>query len=512
VPPIDFEGNLRFDSNPVGIASPAFVALLAVAFLYPILLCALAFPTPFGDLREQINWGLQFPLYTWKHPPLQSWIAGLIALSGARDAWSYMLVAQLLNLLGFCYVAATAQLLLGRSSAVAALIALCSGLYFIGCIPTEALNADQLLFPLWSGILYHLVRALRKDLWRDWIALGLLCGLSLLAKYFSLALIAVLAANLLWISAYRRVFRNPRFYTAGFLCAVLFLPTAVSILQHSNALQYSYGRFYLKPFELRWDEHLALCIVSPLIYATPFVIGLGLSVRQKTASFGMRLDDESRLVVITASALFAFVLLLVLFAGLDFSLRFLNALYGFGILSVLCTARLTPTAVRYCLRMALCGWAVCLVGTVVYASCFVNNPLREPAPAAAAIIQHSWNSQFRCGPAYIVGNDRSAQAVALYFKGIVTGVSIGDWLHAQWVDRDRLRRFGAVVIATPANLADADFYSMLQKQTPRESVELPYRHTLSTTRHVYVYSFVAPTDCGSHSGLDNARGKAVEIR
>jgi hypothetical protein len=105
-----------------------------------------------------------------------------------------MLVAQLLNLLGFCYVAATAQLLLGRSSAVAALIALCSGLYFIGCIPTEALNADQLLFPLWSGILYHLVRALRKDLWRDWIALGLLCGLSLLAKYFSLALIAVLAA------------------------------------------------------------------------------------------------------------------------------------------------------------------------------------------------------------------------------------------------------------------------------------------------------------------------------
>jgi len=477
---------------------PPFVLLLGLAFLYPILLCALALPTPFTDLREQINWGLQFPLYTWKHPPLQSWIAGLVALTGARDAWAYMLVAQLLNFLGFFYVAATAFLLLGRTAAIAALIALGAGLYFIGCVPTDALNADQLLFPLWSGILYHLLRALRTDQWRDWIALGLLTGLSLLAKYFSVALIVVLVTNLTWISAYRRIFRNPRFYAAGIVCALLFMPTAISVLQHPNTLQYSYGRFFLKPFELPWVEKLSLCVVTPFLYAAPFAISLGLSIRRKTASLGMPLDDERRLIVATASALFAFVFILVLFAGLDFSPRFLNPLYGFIILSMLCTARLTPVAVHYCLRTALYGWALCLAGTLVYATCFLNAPLREPAPAAAAIIQRSWNLQFRCGPAYIVGDGHSAQVIALYFKGPVIGFSTGEWLYDQGVDRDRLRRLGAVIVATPDRMADADFFfSMFQNQTPRVSVELPYRRTLSARRHIYVYSFVAPGDCGS---------------
>src|SRR5262249_20059925 len=152
------------------------------------------------DLREQINWGLQFPLYTWKHPPLQSWVAGLVALTGARDAWLYILVAQILNFIGFFYVAAAARILLGKAGASAALIALGSGLFFIASTSTNALNADQLLFPLWSGILYHGVQALRQDRWRDWIALGIVVGLSLLAKYFSALLIVALAVNLIWIS------------------------------------------------------------------------------------------------------------------------------------------------------------------------------------------------------------------------------------------------------------------------------------------------------------------------
>ncbi len=61
-------------------------ALFAITFLFPVLLCAVFLPTPTDDLREQINVGLLFPLHTWKNPPLQSWLAGLVALTGARDA------------------------------------------------------------------------------------------------------------------------------------------------------------------------------------------------------------------------------------------------------------------------------------------------------------------------------------------------------------------------------------------------------------------------------------------
>ena len=42
--------------------SRTMVVLITIALLYPVVLCAVFFPTPFADLREQIHWGLNFPL------------------------------------------------------------------------------------------------------------------------------------------------------------------------------------------------------------------------------------------------------------------------------------------------------------------------------------------------------------------------------------------------------------------------------------------------------------------
>jgi hypothetical protein len=483
------------DAKAIRVRSPTMLLLLAIAFLYPILLCAFVFPTPFGDLREQINWGLQFPLYTYAHPPLQSWIAGLVALSGARDAWAYVLVAQLLNLLGFFYVAETARILFGASGATASWVALAGGLYFIGHVPTDALNADQLLFPLWSGVVYHLLQALRQGRWRDWTALGVVAGLSFLAKYFSGGLIIACAVGLIWIPKFRRVFHDPRFYLAAVICALLFLPTAVAVLLHQNTLTYSFEHFFLKPFDFGWLESIALFLVSPILFGFPFALGLLVTVQRKTTNLGLQLDDERRLVLTTALAISAFVLLLIVIGGLEFFPRYLTPLYGLGIIGVLCGVHLEPAAIQFCARLALYGWALCLAGTGVYISCFVNARLREPAPAAAAVLQHNWDSRFSCGPGYILGDGTSAFAIALYYTGRVTGVSVGDYLFAQWVDRDRLRRLGAIVITTPSRGAVFNFFSELPNQTPRATLAVPYRRTLSSAQHVYIYSFIAPQDC-----------------
>ena len=39
--------------------------------------------------------------------------------------------------------------------------------------PTRVLNADDLLFPLWSGTLYFYLESIRYNRWRDWLGLGL---------------------------------------------------------------------------------------------------------------------------------------------------------------------------------------------------------------------------------------------------------------------------------------------------------------------------------------------------
>ena len=490
-------GDVRSEQEVVGIDRREIALLLAIAFLYPIVECAIAFPTPYIDLREQINWGLQFPLYTWKHPPLQSWIVGLVALTGARDAWPYMLVAQILNFIGFYYVATTARILLDKAGADVALVALGSGLFFIASTSTNALNADQLLFPLWSGALYHSLQALRHDRWRDWIALGILAGLSLLAKYFSALLIVALTASLVWAGSLRRVFRNPGFYVAGLICGFLCLPTAIAVLGHQTSLQYGLGFF--RPDVFNWHKvtSVALLLASPLIYGVPFLIAVAVSIWRNNATLHLRLDNgEQRLVIGTALLLFASIFLLILVAGLEYLPRYFGPLYGFGILGLLCTVRIAPVGLRHCLRVALWSWAVFLVGTVAYAMYFVNDRLREPAPAAAAILQDEWNSQFSCGPAYLLGDPLSAYAIAPYFTRDVVGVSVGDYLLAQWVDRERLRRFGAILISTPAQEATLNWFSAIPNQSPRATMELPFRRTLSTRKQVYVYSFIAPANCG----------------
>jgi 4-amino-4-deoxy-L-arabinose transferase-like glycosyltransferase len=426
-----------------------------------------------------------------------------------------MLVAQILNFIGFFYVAATARILLGSAGVVAALIALCGGLFFIDSTSTNALNGDQILFPLWSGVLYHGLQALRQDRWRDWIALGIVVALSLLAKYFSALFLVALVANLIWNAPLRRTFRNPRFYIAALIGALLCLPTAIAVLSHQTSLYYGRGFFNLDLFDWRRAEGLALLLVSPLIYGVPFLIAVTISIRRKQATFHPRLDNsEQRLVVGTALLLIGSLFLLILVAGLIYPLRYFTPLYGIGILAMLCVVRITPAGMRLCLGVALWGWALSLVGTATYASLFLNSRLREPAPAAAVILRDAWNSQFSCGPAYLLGDPLSAYAVALYFPGGVTGVSIGDYWFAQWVDRVRLRRLGAIAISTPEREGELKLFSappsqvppsalpnlaplpVLPNQASRATIELPYRRTLSDRRHVYVYSFIAPEGCG----------------
>ncbi len=205
-------------------------------------------------------------------------------MSGARDAWTYILVAQLLNLLGFLYVAETARILFGASGATESWVALADGLFFVGHVPTDALNADQLLFPLWSGIMYHLLQGLRQGRWRDWIALGIVAGLSLLAKYFSAAFIIACVITLIWIPKFRGVFHDPRFYLAAVICAVLFLPTAIAVWLHQNTLRYGFAHFFLKPLDLGWLESIALFLVSPVLFGFPFAVGLLVTVQRKAVA------------------------------------------------------------------------------------------------------------------------------------------------------------------------------------------------------------------------------------
>src|SRR5262249_51774542 len=153
-------------------------ALLGVTFLFPVVICAVFFPTPAGDLREHINLGLTLPLYTGINPPLQTWIAGLVALTGARDGWAFVLVAQILNFVGLIYLAMIVRTFVGPNAVMPLVIIFCGSVYYSLATPSMVLNADQIQVPIWAAILFHALLAQRDNRWRDWLICGALFGVA----------------------------------------------------------------------------------------------------------------------------------------------------------------------------------------------------------------------------------------------------------------------------------------------------------------------------------------------
>lgn len=113
------------------------------------------------------------------------------------------------------------QILAALATAVSPML-LSTGRYY-------SMNSLDLL--LWTIAVLLLVVILREDRPGLWPLFGLVAGLGLLNKYSMGFLIAGIAAGLL-LTRHRRVFREPRFWAAGAVAGVLFLPHVLWQVSH----------------------------------------------------------------------------------------------------------------------------------------------------------------------------------------------------------------------------------------------------------------------------------------
>ncbi len=474
---------------------PAVIALLAITFFYPILLCAAAFPTPYIDIRELVSWGLTFPLTTWKQPPLQAWVLGVTALSGARDAWFFMAVAQLFNLLALFYVARIARDFISRNAVAPIVILVGGSAYLSGSLPTIALNADQLQAPLWAGLIYHAMRAARDDHWRDWILFGAMLALSFLAKYFIAVLVVALLVAAMIVPHYRRVFGNIRLYAACLLAGLIVLPYLIAVIRHPEA--FAYGTAFFAQQQSRLQAlynflHPVLLVLLPIGIAAIWLYPHGL----------IKIDRQTNSHVqflLIAAAAFALIVVALILIGLDYSQRYSYSFLAMSAALCLGVIRIEAGGLPRLTGVMLAIWAVVVPGTAVYAFTVLRPALREPAPLAAELIGRQWDRNFKCGPAYIMGTKDAAFGIALYFAGPgrwVIGVSAEDYLFgAHWVDRNRIRREGAILVGYNENEVAQLFVRDFPGRSKPLTLSLPYRRTWSDARQAYAYAFIAPEGC-----------------
>lgn len=185
--------------------SPAWSALLRHPWRLLALLClaqivcwtlapALINPAPPGDVVEGFMWGREWVLLTYKHPQLPGWLLETSHLLTGSFRWPQYLLSQLTVTTTFVLVYLLARDMLGPRRAIAAVLFMPS-IYFFGW-PTVQFNHDYAQMPFWAAICWLLWRAGRGDGPGWWLALGLVSGVGLYAK-FSTGLL--LAFGALWL-------------------------------------------------------------------------------------------------------------------------------------------------------------------------------------------------------------------------------------------------------------------------------------------------------------------------
>jgi len=174
--------------------SATTVLVLALAFFAALSIYFAVVEGPgrlHHDMSEAFAWGREYQLGYHQHPPFWAWICGAWFTVFPHEIWAFGILSALNATLGLY----GAWLLIGdfasgrkRLTATALLLLMPSYTYL-----AFKYNANIILISLWPLTLHAFMRAIDSGLARGAAAFGLLAGLALMSKYYSVILIVTCA-------------------------------------------------------------------------------------------------------------------------------------------------------------------------------------------------------------------------------------------------------------------------------------------------------------------------------
>ncbi len=433
------------------VGAAAALYLLAWSLLPPLL--ESSFPL---DVIESLSWGREWQWGTYKHPPLSPWLLHL-SYRAFGDAGPFLL-SQACIALTLWLVWLTGRRLMDADRAfTGALLAMGVAFY---TRPALEFNHNIIQMPLWAALAWAQLAALQGGRLRHWLALGLLAGLGLLAKYSIAILLACLGLYLAASPARRVLAQRGPWAALALALAVLaphlwwlwqsgWLPMAYAG-ERSSATGAHPRLAALGFLATQALNHLPLALI--VLFAALRARPAAALAPPAAAAPRWRLHASWPGYLLTiALAPGLLVTLLGLLLGLRIRDMWGVPMWAFsGLLVAAWLPRRWLDAMRAPLLRALAVWLVLAtlasLAWLGWGGQWRQRPSRTdwPQAALAAQAQATWAGLSRCPLQVVAGSYWLAGLVAVPLPSAPSVLIPGDERYSPWVTRPRLLRQGAL--------------------------------------------------------------------
>ncbi len=431
-------------------SSLAFWLLFAAHLLCWTIIPTLAQGNAPLDVIEGLAWGHEWPLGTFKHPPLQAWLLEAATYIFGRSGLGYFGLSALAGAITLWAVNRTGLIFTTRFNAFLAAL-LTEGILYLNFLCTE-FNPNVLQLVLGALCTYAFVQGLARGQIKYGLMLGVFFAAGLYAKYsFGIFGISFLLF-LLWRPEARRMLFSPMAYLALVAAILLCMPHLLWLTSH-HFLPFAYAMERTqKAANLGAQLYMPLKFLSAqLLTMLPLLVVAGYMywpLRRAALA-----PIKAALLGWIAFAPLAIALLIGFFTGHE-----LRDMWGMPLLTFIplwIVAGFTPHAARLGKGV---GAGMIVAGVLVLA--FVAQqftPLVGAKPlrghfagnVLSHTVQQGWHAQFHTPLKYVIGEVWLAENIAFYGPDLKTRAHI--WIDggeetSQWIARDDVMMNGGVVV------------------------------------------------------------------
>jgi len=424
------------------------------------------------DAMEGATWGHQLEWGYDKNPFVNGWLTALAVYLDQYQDWAVYLFSQLSVAICFLAVWQLAKKMVPPIYALLAVFLL-EGIQYYN-VHSIDFNDNTIELSLWALTALWFYNALKSQSVRDWMLVGLLAGLGMMTKYYTIVLLIPMFLFLLVSPTNRQTFIKPAFYLGMAVFVAVVLPHVIWLFSHDFiTVNYAFKRVHSRP---TWINHLeysgrfAWQQVEAFLPAVAMALLFFVGDEPRDHSTRIPVNRFDRLFLLFVGVgPFLLTILLSAFTGMK-----LRAGWGTPLLSLwgilLMVWLHPPVTVKRFYRFIVLFFVLIASIVVGYSAALVRadepSSANFPGKVIASVLTQEWRNTYHSAVPYIAGSRWVAGNVA-YYSADHPPVYI-DWNPriSPWIDEAKLQAKGAIFVwdtTEPREIPSAETLARFKK-------------------------------------------------